>query len=82
MILHIGLAMALIVVLNWITMIYEVIKHTPNIKDDDVTANDIIHNFMKNTDLRTIQRLEVLVQINKFLGPGAFVLIAYALLVL
>jgi hypothetical protein len=79
LILQIGIFMLLIVILNWVAMIYEVFKHVP--RDNDISKDNIFENFIKNMDLKTMELLRQYVYMNKFLSVGAFLFITYALII-
>jgi len=51
MFLQIGAALLMIWLLNLGYMVYEIFRHTPNWRDDDVDSDEIVQNFMMNTPL-------------------------------
>lgn len=79
--LQIGLFMLLLTLLNWLAILLEVVKHTPNWLDEKVTVDEIIENFMRNLDLNRIELLKTYKHMNEILSTGAFLFITYALII-
>lgn len=81
MILQIGAALLMIWILNIFWMVWEIVRHTPNWKDDDVNTDEIVQNFMMNTPLEKIEQLRKVSEYNPFFGMGgiSFLLLAMVL---
>jgi len=81
MILQLGAALLMIWVLNIGFMVYQVVRHTPNWKDDDVDVDEIAQNFMKNAPLEQIQMIHRIEQMNPFFGYAGVIFLLAAMVI-
>lgn len=81
MFMQMGLAFMVIWAGNFVWMIYQVVKHTPNWRDEDVTSDDILNNFMMNATLEQIEMLRKVAQINPMMGMGGVTLLLMSLII-
>jgi hypothetical protein len=65
MILQFGLACVMIWLMNHVFIIREIVQHTPNWRDPDVTGEDIAQNFIRNTSFERLHFIKNLHQFNQ-----------------
>lgn len=66
---------------NIVWMVREFIQHTPNWKDEDVTSEEIIQNFMANTPLERLEFIRKVAEFNPLIGMTGLALIALAFII-
>lgn len=66
--LPIGIALCIIWFMNLVWIVREFVRHTPNWKDEDVTSDEIVQNFMANTPLEKIEFIMKIAEFNPVLG--------------
>jgi hypothetical protein len=78
MILQVGVAFLMIWLMNWLWMLWEILRHTPNWRDNDVDSDEIAQNFMTNTPIEKLQMIQKISEVNPMLGMTgvAFLLLA------
>lgn len=81
MIIQTGLALLLIWLMNWIWMIREVLRHTPNWRDKDVESDEIVQNFMNNTPLERMLFIQKIGEMNPIIGVSAIAIILTAFII-
>lgn len=79
MTLQFGLAFLVIWFLNWSWILYQILKFTPNWKDEEIDHNQIIQNFMTSAPLELIQQLQFISQNNPIIFLLGFALITLGL---
>jgi hypothetical protein len=81
MMLQIGLALLIIWIMNIMFIVYALLKHTPNWRDEDTETMDLLQNFMTNASLPQIQMIQNVIKMNPFFGVGAVVCIIAAMVI-
>jgi hypothetical protein len=78
MFLQVGVAFLMIWLMNWLWMLWEILRHTPNWRDDGVDSDEIAQNFMTNTPIEKLQMIQKIAELNPMLGMTgvAFLLLA------
>lgn len=78
--LEIGIFLLVLWLANWIFMLTEFLRHTPNWRDEDVDPDELVKNFLMNTPLEKIQMIQATAQTNPLLGISGCILILFALI--
>jgi len=81
MIIQFGAAFLMIWLLNWMWMFYQIIRHTPNWRDEGVDADEIVQNFMTNAPLELIEKIQTIGQANPFLFVAGITMILMGFLI-
>lgn len=81
MILQIGTAFLMIWILNWLWMLWEILRHTPNWRDEDVNADEIAQNFMTNTPLEKLQMIQKVSEVNPMFGMTGVTFLLLAMII-
>lgn len=79
MILQTGVAFLTIWILNWMWMFWEIIRHTPNWKEEDVTSDEIVQTFMTNTPLEKLEMIQKVAQVNPLLFLSGIALLLFGI---
>ena len=76
MFMQLGAACLVIWAMNWYFMLREILQHTPNWLEDQVSADEITQNFLANTPLERLIFIQKLARMNPlFLLSGAVMLL-------
>jgi hypothetical protein len=81
MIMQLGLGMLLLALMNNGYIVREVYKHTPNWRDEDVTSDDLVKNFMTNTPPDRLQLIGMISKANPTLLIGGALCIVLAMVI-
>lgn len=72
--------MSVIWFMNLAWLIREVLKHTPNWRDEDVDSDEIVQNFMTNTPMERLEFIQKIGQINPMIGLSGVMFLLFALI--
>lgn len=75
MFLQLGLAAILIWFLNWAWMIWQILRYTPNWRDNDIDSDQIATNFVVNAPEDLIEFFAKVATGNPYLGMVGVVFI-------
>lgn len=81
MIVQMGLAFLCIWIGNLLWMVFQVVRYTPNWRDENVNIDDIMMNFMTNATLEQIEMIRKVAQVNPMMGMSGVMLLLMALIV-
>jgi hypothetical protein len=81
MIMQLGLGLWLLALMNNGYIIREIYRHTPNWRDEGVTSDDLIQNFMTNTPPDRLEIIGNLGKLNPTLFIGGALCVALALII-
>jgi hypothetical protein len=81
MIMQLGLGLWLLALMNNGYIIREIYKHTPNWRDENVTSDELLQNFMTNTPLDRLEMISKLGKTNPALFIGGALCITFAFII-
>lgn len=81
MVVQMGVAFLCIWLGNLFWIIFQVVRYTPNWRDDNVSVEDIMMNFMTNATLDQIEFIRKVSQINPMIGMSGVALLLMALII-
>jgi hypothetical protein len=76
-----GAAMILLWLANWLWILYEVYKYTPNWHDKDVDSDEIAQNFMTNAPPEKIEKMSKIADMNPIIGMSGVALLLLATII-
>jgi hypothetical protein len=81
MIMQLGLGALLLALMNIGYIIIEVFKHTPDWRNEDVSSDDVVKNFMTNSPPETLKIIGLMSKANPALIIGGILCIVLAILI-
>lgn len=81
MFLQLGAGLLMIWMFNWLWMLWEILRHTPNWRDSEVDSDEIVQNFMMNTPIERLQMLQKINEINPLMGMSGVFFLLFAMVI-
>jgi hypothetical protein len=78
LLLNFGAAAMVVWAGNMIWIFSQIVKHTPNWRSDKVDADTMIQNFVTNTPIEHMARIQAVAQTNSFVGFTGLALLILA----
>lgn len=74
MIMQIGAALLMIWLMNWLYVLYKILRYSPNWRDEETAADEIVQNFVTDADIDEIEQIKNIVDATPYFGWAGLLL--------